>query len=80
MVGRQMSGEVTVRVDDGMCMGVQECLRLAPGTFQLKQGKADVKEDAPHKLEAVMAAAAACPNFAITVWVDGQMAFDPFKD
>jgi len=80
-----MSGEVTVQVDEGMCMGVQECLRLAPGTFELRRGKAYIRTvhigaGAADSQEAVLAAAAACPNFAITVWVDGQIAFDPFKD
>jgi ferredoxin len=72
------AGGIVITVDPGMCMGVQSCVHAAPGSFvidraKVARGLAEPADD----LEAVLDAARSCPNFAITVEVDGDVVFDP---
>ena len=73
-----MTGDVVVSVDPGMCMGVQSCIRVAPRSFAIDDANtAHGVPEPPDDLETLVEAAAACPNFAITVAVDGEVVFDP---
>lgn len=77
-----MSGaarKLSVVVDHGMCMGVEACVHAAPMSFVIEGGVARGFAEPEDPLEAVLEAARACPNFAITVLVDGAVAFDPSK-
>lgn len=70
--------DIEVYVDEGMCMGVESCVRHAPGAFALNaERRATAVVPPTDNVETVLAAARACPNFAITVYVDGKVAFDP---
>ena len=74
-----MSGKLSVMVDRGMCMGVEACVHAAPMSFVVEGGVARGLDNPEDGLEAVLEAARACPNFAITVFVDGAVVFDPSK-
>jgi ferredoxin len=70
--------DVVVTVDPHLCMGVRSCLQVAPRSFVLDHGTtargvADPVDDVSTLIEA----ASSCPNFAITVSVDGEVVFDP---
>lgn len=55
-----------VRVDPEACRGAQACVRRAPGTFAIgSDGKSRAAAAPADPEEAVRAAAAACPFFAI---------------
>ena len=72
------SRTISVTVDPGMCMGVRSCMQIAPASFVLESGKIARGVVPPvDDLEVILEAAAACPNFAITVVVDGDIVFDP---
>jgi ferredoxin len=58
-------------------MGVQSCVRVAPGSFHIDGGRAYGVSDPTDDLATVLEAAEACPNFAITVECDGETVFDP---
>jgi ferredoxin len=69
---------VTISVDSGMCMGVRSCVQIAPQSFTYGPGHVAHGVIKPaDDLDTVLEAAAACPNFAITVEVDGEIVFDP---
>lgn len=73
-----MVSRIEVHVDEGMCMGVESCVRHAPGAFALDADRRSTAVVPPtDELETVLSAARSCPNFAITVYVDGKVAFDP---
>ena len=72
------AGRISIRVDDGMCMGARSCIHAAPASFALDAtGVAQGLAEPGDSLDAVLEAARACPNFAITVLVDGEVVFDP---
>ena len=63
-----------VRVDEGLCLGAQRCLYLAPAVFDLDaNGQAEVVDAAGLPEEELIEVARQCPNFAITVLRDGQV-------
>lgn len=63
-----------VRVDDGLCMGAQRCVYLAPGVFRLNDvGQAEVADAAAVSEEQLIDIARQCPNFAIVVVRDGDV-------
>jgi ferredoxin len=63
---------IEVSVDRGMCMGAGDCVFTAPAVFELDgDRKAVVRDAAAAEKEAILEAANGCPNFAITVIVDG---------
>lgn len=67
-----MALEVTV--DEGLCLGAQRCIYLAPRVFELNAaGQAEVLDPAAVSEADVMAVARQCPNFAITVIRDGEV-------
>ena len=73
-----VSPRIEVRVDEGMCMGVESCIRHAPASFTMTPERRSIAVDPPgDDLGAVVAAAQSCPNFAISVYVDGEIVFDP---
>ena len=68
-----MGSRLEIRIDLAECRGAGECVYRAPGTFAL--GSADRSEviDPEGDPEArILAAARACPHFAITVQRDGE--------
>ena len=63
-----------VRVDDGLCLGAQRCLYLAPAVFDLNAyGQAELIDATALCEDELIAVARQCPNFAITVVRDGQV-------
>jgi len=76
--GSNASGHITITVDPGTCMGIRSCMRIAPGSFVIQDGNISHGVDEPtDELATVLDAAAACPNFAITVAVGNEVVFDP---
>jgi len=71
------AGHIVVTVDPQLCMGVRSCLHVAPGSFELDGMTARGVTDPGDDVATLVEAAAACPNFAITVEVDGELVFDP---
>lgn len=74
MTARQLK----VTVDQGMCIRSQSCVRMVPQVFHVGDaGETMVDFSGDIDVDAVVAAAADCPNFAITV-MDGDVAlYDP---
>lgn len=74
-------GTIDIRVDDDLCMGVRSCVMTARQSlrFDREIGKARPLDQPADELSAIVEAAASCPNFAITVVVDGVVVFDPEK-
>jgi ferredoxin len=70
-------GRILITVDSGMCMGVQSCVRTAPGSFTVEGNVARGVDQPADDLATVIDAARYCPNFAITVAADGGVVFDP---
>ncbi len=67
-----MALEVTV--DQGLCLGAQRCLYLAPRVFELNAtGQAEVLDPASMSEAELITVAQQCPNFAITVIRDGEV-------
>ena len=67
-----MALEVTV--DEGLCLGAQRCIYLAPSVFELNAaGQAEVLDPASVTEVDLIAFARQCPNFAITVTRDGEV-------
>ena len=67
-----MALEVTV--DEGLCLGAQRCLYLAPTVFELNaSGQAEVLDPASISEAELIEVARQCPNFAITVIRDGEV-------
>ena len=63
-----------VAVDEGLCLGAQRCIYLAPTAFELNaSGQADVLDPASISEEDLIAFARQCSNFAIMVWRDGEV-------
>ncbi len=63
-----------IRVDDGMCMGAQRCVYLAPDVFTLNDlGQAEVLDPGARSEDELIEIARQCPNFAIIVKRDGQV-------
>jgi ferredoxin len=76
--GPNASGQITITVDPGSCMGIRSCLQTAPGSFVIQDGNISHGVDEPtDDLATVLDAAAACPNFAITVALGNEVVFDP---
>lgn len=71
---KDVPGTLEVRVDDGLCLGAQRCVYLAPAVFALNDvGQAEVLDPAALPEEDLIAVARQCPNFAITVIRDGTV-------
>jgi ferredoxin len=69
---------VEVRVDDGLCLGAQRCVYLAPATFDLNaNGQAEVLDTGALSDDDLIEVARQCPNFAITVRRDGEVVVGP---
>ncbi len=67
-----MALEVTV--DEGLCLGAQRCIYLAPTVFELNaSGQADVLDPTTISEVDLISIAQQCPNFAITVVRDGKV-------
>ena len=65
---------VEIRIDEGLCLGAQRCLYLAPAVFDLNgNGQAEVIDPAGLPDEELIEVARQCPNFAITVLRDGHV-------
>ena len=63
-----------VRVDDGLCLGAQRCVYLAPAAFDLNaNGQAEVVDAGALSEDELIEVARQCPNFAITVRRDGEV-------
>jgi ferredoxin len=72
------AGKIAITVDPGMCMGIRSCVQTAPGSFVIQEGNISHGIEEPtDELATVLDAAAACPNFAITVAVGNELVFDP---
>ncbi len=64
--------DLDVRVDRAACRGSRVCVRRAPRSFRIDpEGRAVAVAPPGDDDAAVLAAARACPNFAIEVWRDG---------
>lgn len=62
-----------MRIDRSACRGSGSCARRAPGAFSLDlERKAVACEDPTESEDAIRAAAAACPFFAIEVSAPGR--------
>lgn len=60
--------DLVVRIDRTACHGSGACARRAPGAFALDAERKAVLRDPPRESpQAIRAAAAACPFFAIEV-------------
>jgi ferredoxin len=60
--------DLEVSVDRAACRGSRECVRLAPRAFALDaERRATVRDAAAEPEAALLAAARACPRFAIQV-------------
>jgi ferredoxin len=76
--GPNIPEKITISVDRGTCMGIRSCVQTAPGSFIILKGNVSHGVDEPaDDLAVVLEAAAACPNFAITVTVGNEVVFDP---
>jgi ferredoxin len=65
--------DLLVRIDRSACHGTGSCARRAPGAFSLdRERKAVATEDPTESEDAIRAAAAACPFFAIEVSAPGR--------
>lgn len=63
-----------VTVDEGLCLGAQRCIYLAPKVFRLNAaGQAEVLDPASIPEADLITVAQQCPNFAITVIRDGEI-------
>jgi len=63
-----------VIVDEGLCLGAQRCVYLAPAAFGLNAaGQAEVLDPGALVDDELIAVARQCPNFAITVVRDGEV-------
>ena len=70
--------DLTVTVDQGMCIRSGACISIAPDAFQVGEGgKTIASFPGDVDVEAVLEAADACPNFAITVTDGNEVLFDP---
>lgn len=57
-----------IKVDDGLCMGAQRCLFLAPKAFELTdEGIAEVADASSLTEKEAEKVASECPNLAISV-------------
>lgn len=64
--------QLDVRIDRAACRGARVCVRRAPRSFRLDaDGRAVAVTPPGDEDSAVLAAARACPSFAIEVWRDG---------
>ena len=64
---------LAVHIDREACTGARACALRAPHTFRLDAERKAVASDPPGDPEAhVLAAARACPNFAIELSRDGE--------
>ncbi|HEY8122493.1 MAG TPA: (4Fe-4S)-binding protein [Myxococcota bacterium] len=62
-----------ITADRAACRGARACARRAPATFSLDAQRRVVIARAPGDgAEAIVAAARACPNFALAVWRGGE--------
>lgn len=65
---------IEVTVDEGLCLGAQRCIYLAPTVFDLNAGgQADVLDPGSVTEADLIAVALQCPNFAISVVRDGEI-------
>lgn len=72
LVGEGGHGSVQIEVDRGSCMSAGECLFSAREVFAADdEGKSVVIDPTGLPLSRVIDAARCCPNFAISVVVDG---------
>ena len=70
--------DLKVTVDSGMCIRSHSCIRMVPEVFQVGDtGETVVKFAGDVDAIAVVAAAADCPNFAITVSDGDNVLYDP---
>jgi ferredoxin len=56
-----------VSIDEDKCIGCGHCVQLCPNTFELEEGKAQVKNEQGDPAEKIQQAAAECPVNAITI-------------
>jgi ferredoxin len=74
---QEASRDLVVHVDRSLCAGIGECEARAPQSFELDETTRSVYRG-PHDPEAaVIAAARACPNLAISVKVNGEQIVPP---
>jgi ferredoxin len=67
------SRELEIRADLAACRGARACVRRAPATFSLDAQRKVVITRQPGDAEhAILDAARACPNFALTVFRGGE--------
>ena len=63
-----MSDEAQVTVDQLVCIGAGECMRIAPGVFGWNEDEqAEVRDPGAADLETLKAAERACPSGAVRV-------------
>lgn len=63
-----------VWIDPDLCMGAQRCVFLVPEVFEMTaRGVAVVRDPRGRAETEVVEAARQCPNFAISVWRDGEV-------
>jgi ferredoxin len=69
---------LTVTIDQGMCIRSHACIDIAPAVFHVGDGgKTSASVSGDVDIDAVLEAAAACPNFAITVTDGAEVLYDP---
>ena len=62
-----------IRIDQGDCRGAGECVHRAPETFSLDGNeRSEVVDPAGNPDDQILAAARACPHFAIRVYRGGE--------
>jgi ferredoxin len=62
-----------IQIDQGDCRGAGECVHRAPETFSLDPDeRSEVANPTGNPEEQILAAARACPHFAIRVYRGGD--------
>lgn len=68
------SGSIRLTVDTDLCLGARQCSFVAPAVFDHEEDGTAVVTDVSAVDESVLLEAARiCPNFAITLEIDGEI-------
>lgn len=71
-----MDGKDPIRllIDDDLCLGARQCSFIAPDVFSHADDGTAIVEDARNAdIDVLIEAAKICPNFAITLEVNGEI-------
>ena len=67
------AADLEIRIERDTCLGSQQCMRRALGSFELgADGRARVVEPPADPEPALLEAAQACPTFSVRISRDGK--------